>query len=177
MYRQESTINRQTGLQLFSVMRKAKTCSLWFEELWLESADAKPWGRSPSRWTPCWTGRAARGFSPMSPACRSKERAEFSVTRGSHSRATTLKCRHTKKKIGTTQAHLISTEAYSRHMKWCRYRRCIYTVCAQWSSTLTTSLSTTQKVHPTHKHTKKPTSHFPGESLPTQALCFLSPIA
>lgn len=38
-------------------------------ELRLQYADGKPWGRSPSRWAPCCTGRAARGFSPMSPAC------------------------------------------------------------------------------------------------------------
>lgn len=51
------------------VYHQKQTCSLWLKEPRLEWTDAKPWGRSPSRWTPCWTGREARGFSPISPGC------------------------------------------------------------------------------------------------------------
>lgn len=42
-------------------------------------------------------------------------------------------------------------------------------------STPTTSLSTTQKYTP-HINTQQIIPHFPHESLPAQALCFLSPI-
>lgn len=63
---------------MFSIIGTVKTCGLWVGEWRLQSVDAKPWGRSPSRWTPCGT---ARGFSPMSPACwPNGERAEFRVT-------------------------------------------------------------------------------------------------
>lgn len=75
---------------MFSAASKAKTCSLWLKELWLERADAKPWGRSPSRWTPCWPGRAARGFSPMSPACWPKRESRVQSHKRVTQPATTL---------------------------------------------------------------------------------------
>lgn len=83
-------INRLTAMQMFIIRGFfflggggcVCVCSLWLKAPRLERTDAKPWGRSPSRWTPCWTGRAARGFSPMSPGCWPRERAEFRVTRG-----------------------------------------------------------------------------------------------
>lgn len=80
-------IKRLTRTQMFCIKGKAKTSRLGFKEQRLETADAKPWGRSPSRWTPCWTARA---FSAMSPACWQKQGAEFSVTTGSRCRDATL---------------------------------------------------------------------------------------
>lgn len=151
---------------MFSIISKAKTCSMCLKELRLESADAKPWGRSPSRWTPCWTGRAARGFSPMSPACWPKERAEFSVTRGSRSLAQRLSDETLPHSTSTLNQHhrgLLTT--YEIMSLQSGYLHCF---CAQWS-TPTTSLSTTQKYTP---HTQKQTSQLPSKSLPTQALYF-----
>lgn len=52
-------------LQLLEAKQNHEVCG----EPCLKYADGKPWGRSPSRWAPCCTGRAARGFSPISPAC------------------------------------------------------------------------------------------------------------
>lgn len=109
MWRAQSITNRPLALQMFSIISKAKTCRLWLQEPELDSVEGRPWGRSPSRWTPCWTGRAAKGFSPMSPACWAGERAEFSVTGGSHSLAATLEC------CWTTQAHFICPKAYLPH--------------------------------------------------------------
>lgn len=62
----------------------------------------KPWGRSPSRWPPCWMGKLARGFSPMSPACwpteKERERAEFRVTRFGRSSSERKDWKERKKK-------------------------------------------------------------------------------
>lgn len=122
----------------------------------LECTDGKPWGRSPSRWTPCWTGRAARGFSPMSPACGSEEREsewewESRVqwqeghpgTRQRRKRLNT----HTQNKMATTQArrltHRTTGDVITEKTIASSVRR------------LATHLLHRLKVHPTHVNVKE----------------------
>lgn len=76
-----------------------------------------------------------------------------------------------EKNCFTTQAHLISTEAYSRHMKLCLYRTGIYTTGVLH---LHTSLRTTQ-VHPTHKHKKNKLLNFQARAyLPRHRVSYQS---